>query len=217
MPAALFAHETAGFLLAGGQSSRMGSDKALVQLNGRPLIAIALEKLQSLRPGVVEPQIAGDRSPLHAFAPVIADQRPGHGPLSGIHAALHASRSRWNLFLPVDMPLVPATLLEYLLQRASLTEAPVTALTLHGHLQPFPAVLDRAVLAAIEQRLAAGRLACHSAWQSIPLELGSRLDAPSVELLRTLGLCSHPRGLAPHLWLQSANTPADLARMRNLL
>jgi len=215
LPAHILA-DAAGYLLAGGRSSRMGSDKALVELkelnklNKRPLIQIALKTLRSIG---LTPQIAGARSPLHPFAPVIEDKLPDHGPLSGIHAALAGSTLRWHLFLPVDMPLMPASLLACLLRRASLTQSPVTALTRNGVLEPFPVVLDRAVLPYVEQAIADRHLACRAAWQSIPASLGARLDAPSVEILRTLGLCSHPRGLAPYLWFQSANTLADLARI----
>jgi molybdopterin-guanine dinucleotide biosynthesis protein A len=205
--------DAAGFLLAGGQSSRMGADKALVRRHNLPLIEIALQAMRSIG---LEPKIAGARSPLHTFAPVIQDIHPGHGPLSGVHAALSASTARWNLFLPVDMPLIPASLLKYLLHRAILTGAPITALTRNGHLEPFPVVLDRVLLPCIEQRIAARQLACRDAWQAIPNELGARLDAPSVEMLRTLGHCSHPGGLAPYLWLQNANTPADLARIQHV-
>jgi molybdopterin-guanine dinucleotide biosynthesis protein A len=210
--------DAAGFILAGGQSSRMGSDKALVPLQGRPLLAIALDALRAGIPAA----IAGAQSDLSVYAPVIEDKHPGLGPLSGIHAALSASSAAWNLFLPVDMPLMPPSLLRLLLDRAILTGSPITATQLNGRLLPFPAVLHRSVLPHIAHCIATRQLACRPAWQSMPPLPGARpdsarLDAPSVELLRTLGSCSHPLGLPPYTWFFNANTPAELARIDNLL
>jgi len=206
--------DAAGFILAGGRSSRMGSDKALVPLHGRPLLEIALK---TMRPLCIPVQIAGARSDLQLFAPIVKDQHPDRGPLSGIHAALVSTSASWNLFLPVDMPLMPSSLLRLLLDRATLTSAPVTAVQLNGHMLPFPAVLHRSVLPHIEQCLANGQLACRPAWRTIASAFSTYIEAPSIELLRTLGACSHPRGLPPYTWFHNVNTPSDLARLQKLL
>lgn len=97
-----------GFVLAGGKSSRMGTDKALLQLCARPMIELAVEKLQSFCALV---SIAGNRDDLNDFAPVVRESREGIGPAAGIEAGLRASRCEWTLFVPVDVPLVPAKLL----------------------------------------------------------------------------------------------------------
>jgi len=209
----MLAPMASGFILAGGQSSRMGTDKALTLFAGRPLIQVALEALITAG---VSARIAGSRSSLSAFAEEIPDTFPDQGPLGGVHAALSASTMEWNLFLPVDLPLMPPLLLACLLQRALLTGAPVTVGRLNGRVQPFPVVLHRAVLPSIVQRLQQGASACHAAWQSIPAELASVLDAVPVEYLHQCGQCPHPRGLPPVLWFVSANTPADLARLNRL-
>jgi len=203
----------AGFVLAGGRSSRMGSDKALALFHGVPLIQAALQRIDAVG---ISARIAGARSDLSSFAAQIPDTFAETGPLGGIHAALSASDAEWNLFLPVDLPLMPSSLLACLLQRAMLTGAPVTAARLNGRIQPFPVVLHRAVLPSITQRLETGNSACHAAWQSIPAELDSTLDAAPAEYLHQCGHCSHPRGFPPILWFQSANTPAELSRLNRL-
>jgi len=200
----------AGFILAGGRSSRMGTDKALTLLAGIPLIQIAIQTLTSAG---VPARIAGSRSSLAEFAQEIPDTWPDSGPLGGIHAALSASLADWNLFLPVDLPLMPASLLACLLQRAALTAQPVTATRLNGRLEPFPVVLHRSVLPFVSQCLESGKTACHQAWQTIPQELGTGLDAVPVESLVQCGQCSHSANLPPILWFQSANTPDELARL----
>ena len=75
------------FILAGGHSSRMGRDKALIPLAGSPLIHHALG---ILRAAGLDPRIAGARSDLSSFAPTLPDDptRSGLGPLSGICSAL---------------------------------------------------------------------------------------------------------------------------------
>jgi molybdopterin-guanine dinucleotide biosynthesis protein A len=202
-----------GFVLAGGQSSRMGTDKALALFNGIPLVQNAL---QTLAAASLPAQIAGSRSSLAKFAEEIPDTFPESGPLGGIHAALAASHADLNLFLPVDLPLMPPPLLLCLLQRAQLTGAPVTVAKLNGRVEPFPVVLHRSTLAQVAQRLQSVETACHTAWQTIPPALNSLLDAVSVENLIQCGQCSHPLGLPPFLWFQSANTPEELAWLNHI-
>lgn len=92
-----------GFVLAGGRSSRMGTDKAMLAFRGRPMIAIAVETLTAVCEFV---SIAGSRSDLAPFANVVPDGRPGEGPVSGIETGMLACSSEWAMFLPVDLPLL---------------------------------------------------------------------------------------------------------------
>jgi molybdopterin-guanine dinucleotide biosynthesis protein A len=203
----------AGFILAGGHSSRMGTDKALVLFGGIPLVQVAV---RTLTEAGISARIAGSRSDLGAFAEEIPDSVPECGPMSGVHAGLSASQAEWNLFLPVDLPLMPASLLACLLQRAELTGAPVTATRLNGRLQPFPAVLHRSVLSGIANRIEKEETACYKAWQTIPEESGVAMDAVSVENLIQSGLCRHPLSLPPVLWFESANSPSELVRLNRI-
>ena len=91
-----------GFVLAGGRSTRMGTDKALLHYAGRPLIAHAVDLL---RPRELNPTSWECDLILLLYAPVVEDLHPDCGPLGGIEAALASSSSDWNLFLPVDLPL----------------------------------------------------------------------------------------------------------------
>src|SRR5580693_7445618 len=118
-----------GFILAGGLSSRMGSDKALLEIDGRPLIAHALDLLSAVTPA---PRICGSRPDLAPFADVIPDNFPNSGPLGGIEAALSASTTDLNLFLPVDLPNLPIEFLRVLVARAEDSNAVATIPTLAG-------------------------------------------------------------------------------------
>ena len=96
-----------GFVLAGGRSSRMGQDKALLQVAGRSLLEVALEKLRCLDGPA--PRIAAARSDLLSHAPVIPDLHPGCGPLSGIEAALAATTRPLNRFSSIGYATVART------------------------------------------------------------------------------------------------------------
>jgi molybdenum cofactor guanylyltransferase len=141
------------FILAGGNSTRMGTDKAFVLLDGRTLLARMLDVARSLTPEV---GVVGDPEKFAAFAHVIQDVFPECGPLGGIHAALRASQTELNLILAVDVPFVSLALLEYLVSRAQESEAVVTVARSAGGYQPLCAVYRRAFVDDAEQALRSG-------------------------------------------------------------
>jgi molybdopterin-guanine dinucleotide biosynthesis protein A len=104
-----------GFILAGGESSRMGRDKALLELDGAPLIVRVARLLGSVagRPVIIG---APERLSQLGFD-VVADDFPAAGPLGGIATALRASRAQWNLIVACDLPYLTKTWLEYLVAR----------------------------------------------------------------------------------------------------
>jgi molybdenum cofactor guanylyltransferase len=206
--------DAAGFVLAGGQSSRMGTDKALIPLDGKPLIEHALA---ILRQAGLAAAIAGARSSLESFARVVEDPASGLGPLSGVCAALRSTPARYAVFVTVDLPLLPASLLAYLLQRACIAEAAVTLASISGFAQTFPAVIDRAMLPWLQGELEAGRAGCFQAFQAAASALGQTVTVVPAEFLAQTGHVSHPNGLPVSLWFLNLNTPADLERAERLL
>jgi len=205
----------AAFVLAGGKSSRMGQDKALLAFSGRPLVAHALSILVeaglSARIAGADPEA---RTSLSAYASVIDDAQPGLGPLAGICAAFASTGARHAVFLPVDLPLLPASLISYLLRSARLTGRSVTVASINGFPQTFPAVLDRALLSFLQNELHAGRLGCFAAFQAGAASLDQRVHVARVELLVQSGQIEHPHGLPPARWFLNVNTPDELERAR---
>ena len=107
----------AGFILAGGESSRMGVDKGLLEIAGVPMIARAARLVESVVGSPVV--VVGTPEKYRGLGlPAIADDWPGCGPLGGIATALRASDAEWNLIVACDLPYLTRTWLEYLLQRA---------------------------------------------------------------------------------------------------
>ncbi len=145
-------HATA-FVLTGGRSSRMGSDKALLSWGGETLIQRTLTIAREACPTVY---ICGGRELYGTFGDVIEDEQPGRGPLSGIQAALRTSGTDLNLILSVDLPLMTSPFLTWLLQQACEGEQRITAPEAQGCLQPLCAVYHRDVLGIVDQALADG-------------------------------------------------------------
>ncbi len=202
------------YLLAGGQSTRMGQDKAMLKLAGRPLLVHMLEKLRALG---FSPEIAGSRADLLPFGPVLGDLHPGCGPLAGIEAALASSETELNLFVPVDLPLLPAAVLELLLDRAAITGALATLPSVGGLPQPLCAVYHRDLLPALRTSLENGGYKVMPALRAGAARQGpGALDLFALEPVRTAAdLHSLPIALGDAFL--NCNTPQELARVETLL
>ncbi len=142
------------FVLAGGRSSRMGSDKAFLQFEGRTLLARALDLLRAL---TSEVRIVGTAAKFAPYGRVIEDVYPGRGPLAGIHAALSASTAELNLILAVDLPFVSEALLRFIVEQAGGADAVVTVPRIAGGFQPLCAVYRCAFAPLAQAALEAGR------------------------------------------------------------
>jgi len=205
--------EAEGFVLAGGMSSRMGKDKAALAVGGRQLIQHALE---IMREAGLETRIAGAQSDMSKFAPVVSDSpdESGFGPLAGICAALAACKCRFAAFLPVDQPLIPASLIEYLLHHAIVTQAAVAVVSVAGFVQTFPAIVDSAALGSLKASLFSGDRNCLTAFRAAGNAIGGfaigGFSVLPLELLVQPGQVRHPRALHPDQWFLNVNTPEDL-------
>jgi molybdenum cofactor guanylyltransferase len=201
--------DAAGFVLAGGQSSRMGRDKALVEFKGQFLIARAVT---ILREAGIEVAIAGAHSALETFAPIVHDAEPGLGPLSGICAALNATSADHAVFLSVDLPLVPPSLIRYLLFHACATGRAVTLASVAGFPQTFPVILTRTALPVLAKQLRTGRRGCLAAFEAVVNQRGEPLSILPVETLAQSGHVSHPDTLPAPQWFLNINSEVDLRR-----
>ena len=107
------------YILAGGRSSRMGTEKAMLRLGGLTLIqrsaGIIADALMPSKITVVGGH--SDRSAFGAIAfdlPFIFDLHEGRGPLGGLHAALANAQTAWTFLLACDLPFVPPELIQLL-------------------------------------------------------------------------------------------------------
>ncbi len=136
-----------GYVLAGGQSTRMGRDKALLEIGGQPLIRSAVNLLKALTERVA---ILGPAEKYGFLGlPVLPDLVPSRGPLSAIYTGLERSGTTVNLFLACDMPLMGGSFLKLLVERAALADAVLMRLD-DGSLEPLCAVYNRSCLPAVK-------------------------------------------------------------------
>ncbi len=200
------------FVLAGGRSTRMGQDKTLLQVAGRSLLELALDKLRALGlDASATPRIAGSRADLSSYAPVVSDLHPGCGPLGGIEAALAATTQPLNLFLPVDLPLLPARFLSWMLRRAETTGALLTVPRFNGWPQPLCAVYHRDLLAGVTASLLAGNYKVMPALTAAVESRAQAIDLFDVELLASTYPEMHGFSSVPlYRWFHNCNTPEDI-------
>ena len=151
-----------GFVLAGGRSTRMGQDKVLLPWHGATLLDLTLNKLRSVCKTVY---ICSDRLDLRSAAPVLPDVRVmldgiasgPIGPMGGLLAALEQTKTDWNLFLPVDMPLLPVALLQNMLLLTEGSASLAIVPTLYDKPQPLCAAYHRALLPGLRQAAQGGQ------------------------------------------------------------
>jgi molybdenum cofactor guanylyltransferase len=140
---------------AGGRSERMGRDKALVPLGGRPLITHVLERAAPLGDDILVTTNAPKDYAFLGGVRLVPDERPGSGALAGLRTALGAARREVVLVLACDLPFVSVPLLRHMLHLAEEAEAVVPRW--RGELEPLHAVYRRSCLPAIDQALGAGQ------------------------------------------------------------
>ncbi len=128
----------------------MGRDKALLSIGDRNLLQHALAIVREV---AATCHIVGPRQRYAEFGEVVEDIYQGCGPLGGIYAALSATRTELNLILSVDMPLMTAPFLAWLIDRAGAADEQVVVPDAAGGLQPLCAVYRRGVAATAERAL----------------------------------------------------------------
>jgi len=188
-----------GFVLAGGKSSRMGSDKAFLRLGEETLLSQALKVAGAV---AREVRIVGDAEKFAACARVVEDVYRDRGPLGGIHGALLSSTTELNLVLAVDLPLVRPELLEYMLLRARESGAMVTVPRAGNGLQPLCAVYRRGFVEVAEQSLRGGKNKIDSLFERV-----GTCVIEEDELVRA--------GFSAEMF-RNLNTPEELEKARSL-
>ena len=189
--------DVTAFVLAGGESTRMGREKATLEFGGRTLLEHALH----LALGVAaEAIIVGSKGEFERYGRILEDVFPGQGPLGGIHAALCASPTDLNLILAVDTPFLEARFLEFLVAQARESCAVVTVPRTADGFHPLAAAYRRAFREPAEQALREGRNRIDLLFSTVETRI---LEAAELEKL----------AFAPAIF-ENLNTPEELERAR---
>ena len=219
-------------ILAGGQSRRLGQDKAVADFGGEPLLRRVIRRaVAGLASGDGDGLDSGDgdglasgggdgavdvvvavsdarRAAALPLAPeyrIAVDPCPGRGALGGICAGLDAAGADWALVVACDLPFLSPPLLRYLAaqrRRAGIDAVAAVVPLVGGRPEPTHALYSRRCLPAIRARLAAGQL-----------KAAGFLDDVAVRYLNEAELRRHDPQL---LSFYNINYPGDLARAREL-
>lgn len=176
--------ECAGVVLAGGGSTRMGQDKAFLQVNGQTLVQrVAGVVLQAA--GNVT--ICGPKEKFaHLGFPVIEDLVPGKGPLSGIHAALCSCDAAWILVAACDMPNLTVGVLNRILDSARAGGADIVmASGPDGLPEPLCAAYSRACRPWAHRALLEGRHKITAAFEGLRIRVEKLDNSKPLENVNT--------------------------------
>ena len=194
--------EIEGFILAGGASSRMGTDKSRLTFGG---VTFVERVAAALRPLCTRTSVVSSRPDAGSFGlPVVTDIHESLGALGGLHAGLKACRAGWAAVVSCDLPFVTS---ELLLRLASFRVDEIDAVAPHqpdGRPQPLCALYSTAVcLPVAEDLIRSGELR--------PRVLLERVRARRVAFDELSDL----RG--SELFFTNVNTPEDYARAAEMM
>src|SRR5947209_4498950 len=197
-----FMSEFEGFILAGGASSRMGRDKARLQLGDKTFVAHIAEELHAITPRVSVVSARPDSADMKL--PVVPDIFLACGALGGLHAALASCRAVWAIVISCDLPFVTGDLLARLATFIAPELDAIAPVQRDGRVQPLCAIYRTDVcLARAEQLLAAGE----------------RRPRVLLQQVRTRFVAPDELNDLPNndLWWLNINTPADFARAQEII
>ncbi len=158
-------------ILAGGDSRRMGQDKAALVLNGRTLLDRVTDTMKSLFSNV----IVSVRQPRAGVnKPQVCDEQPSGGPMAGLIAGLQQAGTPWVFAVACDMPFVTSGVVTHLASLRNGHQAVVPVVD--GHLQPLAAFYATSALDAMRANLATGDKSLRGALEKLDVRYVSEAE-----------------------------------------
>lgn len=152
------------YILAGGKSSRMGTEKGLVQLNGKSFIEHIIQVLNKVNIPVYI--ISNTKAYDFLGYPVIADIVEDKGPLGGIYTALMHSQQQNNLIISCDVPFVQEELIRYLCERIDASSHCIVP-THSGNSEPLCAIYTKEGMGLIKEMISRNELGVRNALSNL--------------------------------------------------
>ena len=167
-----------GIILAGGKSSRMGSDKGLIEFNGKPMIQHIIDRFNELNLPIL---IIANNPAYSKFGyPVVEDLIKDKGPVGGIYTGLMTSNSDRNLIVSCDMPNISSQLLEHLINQSK--GHPLT-IPHHGQrLHPLIGVYSKSTLDSFKASLKNDQLRLSSICSALDAKIITLSDDLKINL-----------------------------------
>ncbi len=187
-------------ILAGGQSSRLGIDKAFLEINGQILIKRTVAKMAQLCQEVIIVTDFPEKF-THLEARLVSDIYPGKGALGGIYSGLKVACHHHSLVVACDMPFLNFDLLHFIIDLAPGQDVVIPRV--NGLLEPLHAIYSKNCLGPIEELLARGGRKIIDFFPKVRVryveeDVVNRFDPQ-------------------HFSFININTPADLERVKRLV
>jgi molybdopterin-guanine dinucleotide biosynthesis protein A len=168
-------------VLVGGESKRMGTDKASLVLDGTTLVERVIEVVRPIFKkvyiGAHEDSSSGEAYGL----PVIVDTLPGRGPVLGVCAALEEAKEEWVFIVSCDLPMLSSKLIEFLATKTEGVDAVVPLID--GRAQTTCALYSRACLHPLSELVGSGEKGSRSLTRFLEETEGLRVRYVSEEEL----------------------------------
>ena len=162
-----------GFILAGGQSSRMGHDKAFLSVGGRMMIEHVIERALPHVGRLIAIGNKRNEDRLRALGldGVITDTQPGMGPLMGIYAGLVHTETPLNLFVSCDMPWMSGLVIQRLIAVCKIGSSVAASRGPDGRVYPLPMLCHVRVSRTVGKLLNAGERSLNQLLQFVDASL----------------------------------------------
>lgn len=158
--------QTTAIILAGGKSKRMGSDKALLKIDGQTLLERLIEKVKPLCQEVL---ISSNYETHNFFSyPVLEDEILNCGPIGGISTCLKHSKTDWNLVISVDAAYVEPDFLRFLISSVNDSDA-IIPVWERGK-EPLIGLYKGSCLSRMEQMIAQSDFKMHNLLKKLNIE-----------------------------------------------
>ena len=190
-------NDVSSFITAGGRSSRMGTDKAWLEIDGRPMIEHVIAAVAPLTSSVAI--IANQPEYERLGYPVFRDVNVGIGPLEAIRTALSNAATPRVILVACDLPLVTTELFRFLLEASEKHYATVPVGP-DGNLEPLCAVYRHEALPAVNDLIEDGQRKIRLVFERVPTRI------------ITFGELAHLS--ESQLFFENINTPDDYLRLR---
>ena len=158
-------------VLAGGQSRRMGRDKAFLPVGGKPVIQRVLERVAPLSDDIILVTNTPDKFTFDIDCRITGDIYPGKGSLGGIYSALVAARYPHCLIVACDMPFLNVRLLQYLVRLARIYDYDAVVPEVSDRWETLHAVYSKRCLRPIERCLQQDDLRVRSFFKDVRVRI----------------------------------------------
>jgi molybdopterin-guanine dinucleotide biosynthesis protein A len=194
-----------GVILAGGKSSRMGTNKALLQINGKPIIEQIADLLKSLFSKVIVITNSPEEYPFLNL-PLFQDVFKHRGPMGGIHSGLFNSETENIFVVPCDAPFINREIIEKILSAQSKHKIKICYAA--GFLQPLTGIYSKEHLKEFESWLCGGESDHDTISEIKQCKIGTFVQRLGCEIIN-FDECEARQAF------ENINTPVEFAAVKN--